>query len=202
MTIPSLTARIERIESHLAIQQLPCRYALAVDARDLDAFTALFVEDVDCGRYGKGRAALRSFIEPALRSFYRSHHQICGHVIDFIDADHATGKVYCRAEHEDGARWIVMAICYFDTYERREAGQWFFVRRSEKHWYSTDIEERPQGPDFQRWERWADRKPALPQAFPTWNQFWQDTDTAQISALTRAPVGAPASALRTPAAKP
>jgi hypothetical protein len=121
MSDVTLLERIDRIESHLAIQQLPPRYALAVDARDLDAWVNLFIEDVDCGRHGKGRDALKRWIDPQLRGFYRSHHQICGHIIDFIDAEHATGKVYCRAEHEDRGKWIVMLICYFDTYERRQA---------------------------------------------------------------------------------
>ena len=43
----TLLARIDRIESTLAIQQLPIRYALAVDGRDIDAWLALFVDDVD-----------------------------------------------------------------------------------------------------------------------------------------------------------
>jgi uncharacterized protein (TIGR02246 family) len=186
MTDPALLQRIDRLESGLAIQQLPSRYAMAVDARDLDAFVALFVDDVDCGRYGKGRDALRRFIEPALRTFYRSQHQVCGQVVDFIDADHAKGQVYCRAEHEDGDRWIVMTICYFDRYERRD-GRWYFARRSEKHWYSSDLLERPHGPDFQHWDRWAERKPELPQAFATWSRFWSASDDAALADITRAP---------------
>ena len=43
-------------------------------------------------------------------------------------------------------KWIVMAICYFDTYERRD-GQWYFLKRSEKHWYSSDILQRPGEPE-------------------------------------------------------
>ena len=57
----ALLSRMERIESHLAIQQLPIRYALAVDSRDLDAWVQLFVEDVDCGSHGVGREALKRF---------------------------------------------------------------------------------------------------------------------------------------------
>jgi hypothetical protein len=181
-----LARRLERVESQLAIAQLPARYALAVDARDLDAWVNLFVDDVDCGRHGKGREALKRFIDPNIRTFYRSLHQICGHVIDFVDDDHATGTVYCRAEHEARGQWIVMAICYFDTYERR-AGRWYFVKRSEKHWYSTDILERPTGPDFQRWDAWKDRKPTLPHAFPTWNKFWERSDPALLRELSTEP---------------
>src|SRR3984957_7867675 len=70
----ALLSRVERIESHLAIQQLPIRYALAVDSRDLDAWVQLFVEDVDCGSHGVGREALKRFIDPSVRKFYRFQH--------------------------------------------------------------------------------------------------------------------------------
>lgn len=182
-----LMQRVERIEAQLAIQQLPVRYALAVDGRDLDALVGLFVDDVAAGRWGEGRPGLRNWYDYCLRTFYRSIHQICGHTIDLVDADHATGTVYCRAEHEDGDKWVVVAICYFDTYERRN-GQWFFVRRKEKHWYSSDIVARPAGPNFQAWpDKWEDRAPALPAAFPHWSGFWQRSAAADIAHLTIAP---------------
>jgi ketosteroid isomerase-like protein len=97
--------RLDRIESSLAISQLPSRYAMALDARDLDALVALFVDEVDAGAQGCGREALQRWYDRVLRRFYRSIHLICGHEFDFIDADHATGSVYCRAEHEDGDGW-------------------------------------------------------------------------------------------------
>lgn len=177
--------RIERIEARQAIGELPCRYAIAIDARDIDGWLNLFVEDVDCGRRGRGREALRSYIEPSVREFYRSVHQVCGHVVDFIDDDTATGTVYCRAEHEDGDRWVVMAILYFDRYVRRD-GRWYFERRQEKHWYSTDVLERP-APPFQQWEKFAHLAPHLPADFPTWRPFWDSMDGDALAALTARP---------------
>lgn len=178
----SLEQRLDRVESHLAIQQLPVRYALAVDGRDIDAWTGLFVPDVDCGRHGKGRDVLKSIITPALRSFYRSVHLICGHKLDFIDADHATGAVYCRAEHEEAGRWITMAILYVDEYARID-GQWFFVRRREKHWYCTDWADRPTAP-FNDWPG-RDLPPRLPGEFPGWVDFWSGVD---VTGLTDMPL--------------
>ena len=45
MAKPELAERVERIEAHLAIQQLAIRYAMAVDARDIDAWVACFRPD-------------------------------------------------------------------------------------------------------------------------------------------------------------
>jgi 3-phenylpropionate/cinnamic acid dioxygenase small subunit len=166
-----LGTRLDRIESQLAIGQLPIRYALAVDARDLDAWLACFRPDVDMGRHGTGREALRAYIEPQLRTFRACVHQICGHRIelDATDRDRATGSVYCRAEHEVGDRWIIMAIRYRDDYVRLD-GDWYFSRRREQHWYAADITERPQSVGFHGWD--GSGKPALPEAFPSWASFW------------------------------
>ena len=162
MSNPELAERVERIEAQLAIQQLPIRYAMAVDARDIDAWVNCFRPDVNMGRHGAGRDALRRYIEPQVRRFYRSVHQICGHRIELVSPDWATGAVYCRAEHEVGDQWIVMAICYFDEYARVD-GEWFFSRRRERHWYAADVIQTPQSAGFAGWD--GSSEPALPGEF-------------------------------------
>lgn len=186
MTSDHLSARIDRLESIEAIRQLAARYALAIDSRDIDAWLSLFVDDVDCGSRGTGREALRTFIEPALRCFYRSVHLVGGHCIEFEDANRATGTVYCRAEHEVGDEWVVMAIAYFDTYERRD-GAWFFARRHEQHWYCAEQLERP-GQPFRSWAGFADRPARLPEFFASWHGFWESVPAARLAEITRAPV--------------
>jgi hypothetical protein len=163
--------RLERVESQLAIQQLPIRYALAVDGRDVDSWVQLFVPDVRVTKSTSGREALKQQIDGMLRTFRRSVHQICGHrvIFDDSDPDHATGAVYCRAEHEVEDRWIVMAICYWDDY-RRPTGEWLFSRRREQHWYAADINEHPQAVGFDSWDA---GQPSLPASFPTWEAFWK-----------------------------
>jgi hypothetical protein len=181
----TLLSRLDRVESIQAIQQLAARYALAVDSRDLDSWVQLFVEDVNCGRHGIGRKVLREVIAAMFRNFYRSIHFVGNHQIDLIDANHATGVVYCRADHEVGDQWIVVPVAYFDEYERR-GGTWYFVRRREKHWYSVDHLERPAAP-FHRWPE--DGKQArLPGDFSTWHEFWADSPPSVVAALTNAPV--------------
>jgi hypothetical protein len=167
--VDDLAARLERVEARLDIQELACRYARAADARDVDALVALFTPD---GRLGAADGeTLKDRFDRVLRRFYRSIHQVVGHVIDHIDGDAAEGTVYCRAEHEDGDRWVVMAICYFDRYRRLD-GCWRFEERLVRHWYSSDLLERPRGPSFQRWAGHEHHQPELPHAFATWVDFW------------------------------
>jgi hypothetical protein len=177
-----LAERVARIEARLAIQQLAIRYAMAVDARDLDAWVGCFRPDVDMGRYGTGRDALRRYIEPMVRRFYRSVHLICGHRIELAGPDRATGAVYCRAEHEAGDEWIVMAICYFDEYARVD-GEWFFSRRRERHWYAADVTRSPQSVRFTGWTGSA--APALPGEFTSWAPFWAGDES--VGTLTGVP---------------
>ena len=187
-----LLRRVDRLESELAIRQLPARYAQAVDSRDLPALAELFVAEVENGiengASGHGRDELRTWFAGVLSAFYRSVHFVTGHTVQFQDADHATGTAYCRAEHEDGDRWIVMAIVYRDTY-RRDGGVWYFVKRKVQTWYIADMLERPQaGASFARWPgRTEQQLIDLPAAFPSWAAFWGQAGDGVQSLRTRQP---------------
>jgi hypothetical protein len=177
-----LAKRVARIQDTLDIQQLAVRYGMAVDERDIDAWLELFVPDVKVGRGLAGREALRDFIVPQVRLFYRSIHQIVGHRIELLDDDRATGAVYCRAEHEVGDRWIVIAIRYDDEYQKID-GNWYFARRKDKHLYEADLLERPQDIAFSGWPG-APSRPRVPDS-ASWHSFWDGVDTVTV---TRAPV--------------
>lgn len=183
-----IIARLERLEASLQVQQLPARYAMAMDARDLDALVSLYVEDVDCGSRGRGRAALRAHFAGVAASFYRSIHQIVGHIFDFTDNEHATGRVYCRAEHERGDQWIVADVCYFDRYERR-GDRWLFANREVDFFYCADHLEHPQDAGFQRWAAHNVKftPPMMLPRFPTWKEFWSAHPAEEIASLTSKP---------------
>jgi ketosteroid isomerase-like protein len=171
--VNDLEARISRLESISEIRQLPSRYARAVDSRDVDTIVGLFVANVRVTKETSGSQALRELFERLLRSFTTSVHFVPNHIIDLDDndPDHATGLVYCRAEHEVGDQWIVMAITYTDDY-RREDGRWKFRRRVERAWYAVDHLDRPLGPGKLRWDPMALGEAELPGSWPTWKRFW------------------------------
>ena len=181
----AILARLDRIESRQTITELSTRYAMALDARDLDVLVGLFVDDVGAGSHGTGRPALKAWFDVVLRRFYRSIHLVCGQQIDFLDADHATGSIYCRAEHEDGDGWFIITMRYDDVYERRGSG-WYFVRRREHPWYSVDVTERP-GPDFTRWPAGVPHRAAMPQRMPSWKAFWEAGDPSLPGSLSAKP---------------
>ncbi len=173
----SLTEQIARLDAVEQIRQLAVRYALAVDSRNLLTLGELFVEDVNLGRLGKGRDALRQDFTRRLRRFTTSIHFVCNHVIDIQDADRATGVVYTRAEHEMRGEWIVLALQYWDTYERRD-GRWYFQRRRPMPWYAVDVAGRANGPIKMRWPDMPHATAPLPDAWPTWDEFWKDQPEA------------------------
>ena len=126
---PDLEARIDRLESLDAIRQLPAKYALCLDMRDMDAMVNLFEENVRVGKDACGRPALRAYMDRTLRSpFTGTSHHIGGHIIEFDDPEHAHGICYSKNEHETGDEWVIMQMMYADNYVRVD-GRWYFARR-------------------------------------------------------------------------
>jgi ketosteroid isomerase-like protein len=165
---------VERLVAYEEIRQLAARYALATDSRDLDTLVGLFVADVQVGRDRVGRDALRESFDASLRGIGISILNLGTHVIELDDegdSDRATGHVYCKAEIQDGERWIHQAILYRDTYARRD-GHWYFVRRRHDLWYGAEVGVNPLTLPAAHWPEHHDGRGTVPKLFPTWGQFW------------------------------
>lgn len=147
------------------------RYAVALNHRNLDALVELFVADVRVGRDDVGRESLKQNMAAQLRDGHRTILQVSNHVIDVVDADHATGIVGTRAEIERGDEWVIQVIEYHDTYERRD-GRWLFVRRRHHLWYGADMLTRPNVLPEANWPKSQTGKGTLPEIMPSW-QAWQ-----------------------------
>lgn len=172
MSDQALLDRIDRLESLDAIRQLPAKYALALDMRDMDAMVGLFEPDVRVGRDATGREALRAYMDRTLRSpFTGTSHHIGGHIIEFDDPDRAHGIVYSKNEHETGDEWIIMQMMYADDYIRI-GGRWHFARRLPLYWYATDLNRPPVGDNKMRWPGtdWVEGN--FHKLFPSFAEFW------------------------------
>jgi hypothetical protein len=51
-------------------------------------------------------------------------------------------------------------------------GHWSFVRREHLLWYGADVLQRPLGLPPAKWPENHTGKGTLPEAWPTWNEFW------------------------------
>ena len=165
--------RLDRMESYAAIQQLVSRYARALDARDMDTVVSMFSPNVQVGAEAHGREALKQWMSVLMSQMRTSVHLVANHVIDFHDADHASGVVYCRDELErpDTGEWAVGTLQYWDDYERIE-GEWCIGRRRIHRWYLVDWMERP-APGLGVNDFGAHiREQLLPDAYHSWGEFW------------------------------
>ncbi|MGP0031496.1 MAG: nuclear transport factor 2 family protein [Acidimicrobiales bacterium] len=162
---------LDRLLAYEEIRQLAARYAVAVDARDVDTLAALFVDDVRVGTAEHGRAALRHSFDASLRAIGVSILNVGTHVIDLVDEDHATVSVYCKAEIQDGRRWIHQAIVYEDRYERR-AGRWQFVSRKHRLFYGAEVGVNPLGLPPANWPAHHDGWGTVPESWASWRRFW------------------------------
>ena len=165
--------RLDRIESLAMINQLAVRYALSLDSRNMDALVDLFVADVRVGKTETGRAALHRWYSVAMREPKTSVHLVANHIVDFDDADHAHGIVYCHDELErpEQGNWETGKLQYWDTYVRVD-GEWYFQRRKFHRWYLTDPRVGPQVGGGVNDGSDPLRAGVLPDSFPTWAPFW------------------------------
>ena len=202
MPAASLEARIDRLESLDAIRQLPAKYALALDMRDMEAMVSLFPADVRVGKDASGRQALRAYMDRTLRSpFTGTSHHIGGHVIEFDDADHAHGVVYSKNEHETGDEWVIMQMMYVDDYVRAD-GRWHFARRLPLYWYATDLNQPPIGANKMRWPDTAWVQGNYHKLFPSYAEFWSRDGDPGGPVAEPAPLDGFLNAMRRGAAAP
>lgn len=167
---------LERLLAIADIQQLAARYAVYLDAREIEKLVALYVPDVRVGKEARGHAALRADFERSLRAVGATFLHVGNHVIDFADDARATGIVYCRGEIQDGgpesARWIIHAIQYHDSYEKRD-GRWLFARRKHLLVYGAELGVNPLSLPPAEWPKRQTGRGTLPWSLESWQRFWK-----------------------------
>ena len=168
-----LEQKIDRLLAIEEIRQLPCRYALAVDARDIDTLVSLFSKNVRVTREESGREAMRKWWDGVLSRFGTSIHLVGNHVIDYEGGDEATGLVYSRPEHDLDGKWMVVCMTYQDRYIREE-GKWLFKSRRPRQWYAADVLERPKAQkNMLHWPHSPDGPSQMEGFWPTFDEFFE-----------------------------
>lgn len=169
--------RLDKLESLDAIRQLPHRYALAVDTRNLDDLVELFPVDVQVGRDKRGREAMKSWFGDTLARFADSIHFVGNHVIDFDGPNEAHGVVTCHDQLEKPPEWQHGYIQYWDKYVRQD-GAWYFQRRKLHRWYLVDALTRPYHGAGLEQDKQALTVSVIPDAWPSWDAFWKSRGRA------------------------
>jgi hypothetical protein len=117
------------------IHQLVCRYAVAVDSRDVETLAGLFwpADEQDPDAF---RAATHARFASNLARVGASFLNVGTYVIDDVTETTATGLVYTKSEFELAGVWTEQAILYRDRY-RFAAGAWRFTERVHELWYGA-----------------------------------------------------------------
>jgi hypothetical protein len=138
---------LERMQIEWECGRLITAYCNHVDARNYEAFIALFSEDAEwetqSGGHMKGHSAFRAYLER------RSASSLVRHVstnafVEAIDDVHARGRSYVTLFRDSdyngtgASEQIVPALVaeYHDTYIRKD-GRWFFKSRFTKAIFSA-----------------------------------------------------------------
>lgn len=124
--------RLRKIEDRFELQDLVARYFVASDDDDLDALAAMFAPDGIFEGPGFSGGTNRDEVMDFVRAFranvgstiHTPHYQL----IEFVDANRATGIVGAHIELAFGDETYVGAFRYYDIYAREE-GRWRFARR-------------------------------------------------------------------------
>ncbi|MCU1344312.1 MAG: hypothetical protein JWL70_578 [Acidimicrobiia bacterium] len=127
---------IQELQDRLDIEDLPKRYAQAVDARDWDAVDACFTADADMhgttgqGKYPEYVANLRRVVE----QFHTTMH-FFGSQLAVVDGDTGRVTTYGIAFHLGvGVDEMVVGVRYIDDVVRVDGGWKIAKRKVEGVW--------------------------------------------------------------------
>jgi hypothetical protein len=172
-----LAATVARVAAMLDIQQLAYRYALGFDSRDLELLHSLWYEDVERVPYPDINIhTVREEFDQWLYGLGPSVLTVGNHVIDVVDADHATGSVYCLVQMEMGDSYVEQSILYQDRYVRHR-GRWLFEVRRHLLWFGTASAENPFRQPPANWPANTFGRGTLPEDFATYRALRERAGT-------------------------
>ena len=180
VTLASLAARLDRLESKDAIRDIATAYAIACDEHDMPRLMNLFTVDAcfdapNGSMVAKGKAAIQTLFEKTFKirgPAYHWTHDITIE-IDPADPDRGTGLVLSHAETTPNGVVSIAAMRYQDDYRRESDGQWRFAKRIISFLYYVPAS------DYSKGLNHPDRvvmgghrlKADYPEALPAWQAF-------------------------------
>jgi hypothetical protein len=140
VTLEELAARLDRVETQLALHRLAADYCVGADHRDEQRWRSVWtpdavwdaaVDDSDDQHRFRGITAITAAVRAQWATFPVMQHATANHVVqlDGADADLAEGRcdVVVIVQLPD-ERWIVGGGTYEDAYRRLD-GQWRIASR-------------------------------------------------------------------------
>jgi hypothetical protein len=132
-TLEELAARLERVETQLALHRLAADYCIGADQEDLARFAAVWTDEALWDAAGddpddeehrfRGVQAITAAVQGQWATFPRMQHATANHVVelDAHDPDRAGGRcdVVVTVQLPDG-QWVVGGGVYEDRYERHD----------------------------------------------------------------------------------
>ncbi len=139
------------LSARVALRDLACRYAAAIDQCDMDRLGEVFTEDAELSlpylqQQHSGRAKIVEVISQVGTFFDRTFHAVHNQLLD-VQGNVASGETYCIALHfsaRDGGRQRYDMCIRYQDQMRCEQGVWRFLRRElQLDWEHTWDLERP-----------------------------------------------------------
>jgi SnoaL-like domain len=139
----------EEAGARLELRTLVDTYATALDDRDFERWTSLFMRDGEFIGFAshdesapptvdfRGHQELRGGIAQVLDAYERTFHFVGNHICE-VTHDTAVGETYCLAHHlrqQDGTSVDhLMLLRYTDKYVHTPGGWRFASRRAHQQW--------------------------------------------------------------------
>jgi len=133
ISLEELAARLDRVESELALHRLAHDYCIGADHRDLPRWESVWTSDAgwEAGpdHVLTGIDAIRTAVREQWETFPVMQHATANHTVEVAGAA-ATGRsdLVLLLQLPD-RRWVVGGGTYEDEYRREDDGRWRIARR-------------------------------------------------------------------------
>ena len=136
---------LQEISDRIEIEDLLCRYSIALDSKSFEDLGTVFADDAQCdfGSLGSptGPTEIAALIQQTLSTLDSTQH-LLGKSLITVDGDHATSRTYLISQHiresAPGEKHYFIGGEYVDTLVRTADGWRIRTRRLDRMWTEGD----------------------------------------------------------------